>query len=66
MDVVINGRPHRAASSLSLAEAVALLTDAQTGVAAAVNGDVVRRSVWAATPLSDGDDVEVLTAVQGG
>ncbi|HEY2312863.1 MAG TPA: sulfur carrier protein ThiS [Streptosporangiaceae bacterium] len=66
MDVVINGRPHRAASSLSLAEAVALLTDAQTGVAAAVNGDVVRRSVWEATPLSDGDEVEVLTAVQGG
>jgi sulfur carrier protein len=66
MDVVINGRPHRAAGSLSLAEAVALLTDAQTGVAAAVNGDVVRRSVWEATPLSDGDEVEVLTAVQGG
>jgi sulfur carrier protein len=66
MDVVINGRPQRAASSLSLAEAVALLTDAQTGVAAAVNGDVVRRSVWEATPLSDGDEVEVLTAVQGG
>jgi sulfur carrier protein len=66
MDVVINGRPHRAASSMSLAEAVALLTDAQTGVAAAVNGDVVRRSVWEATPLSDGDEVEVLTAVQGG
>jgi sulfur carrier protein len=51
---------------MSLAEAVALLTDAQTGVAAAVNGDVVRRSVWEATPLSDGDEVEVLTAVQGG
>ena len=66
MDVVINGRPHRAASSLSLAEAVALLTDAQTGVAAAVNGDVVPRGSWTATPLRDGDQVEVVTAVQGG
>ena len=66
MDVVINGKPHRAARSLSLAQAVALLTDAQTGVAAAVNGDVVRRAAWEATPLSDGDEVEVLTAVQGG
>ncbi|HTA09982.1 MAG TPA: sulfur carrier protein ThiS, partial [Streptosporangiaceae bacterium] len=37
-----------------------------TGVAAAVNGDVIRRAAWAATPLSDGDEVEVLTAVQGG
>jgi sulfur carrier protein len=66
MDVVINGTPHRASAGLSLAEAVALLTDAQTGVAAAVNGDVVRRVAWATTPLSDGDEVEVVTAVQGG
>jgi sulfur carrier protein len=66
MEVVINGKPHRPARGLSLAEAVALLTDARTGVAAAVNGDVVRRVAWATTPLSDGDEVEVVTAVQGG
>jgi sulfur carrier protein len=66
MEVVINGKPHRPAGGLSLAEAVALLTDARTGVAAAVNGDVVRRVAWAKTPLSDGDEVEVVTAVQGG
>jgi sulfur carrier protein len=66
MEIVINGKPHRAAASLSLAQAVALLTDAGTGVAAAVNGDVIRRAAWDATQLSDGDQVEVLTAVQGG
>ena len=66
MEVVINGKPLQAAATLSLAQAVALLTDAETGVAAAVNGDVIRRAAWAATPLSDGDEVEVLTAVQGG
>jgi sulfur carrier protein len=66
VEVVINGTLHQAATGLSLAEAVALLTDARTGVAAAVNGDVVRRAIWDATPLSDGDEVEVLTAVQGG
>lgn len=66
MEIVINGRPHRPACGLSLADAVALLTDAQTGVAAAVNGDVVRRVAWGTTPLSDGDEVEVVTAVQGG
>jgi sulfur carrier protein len=66
MEVVINGKPHRAAAKLTLAQAVALLTEAETGVAAAVNGDVVRRAAWAATPLADGDEVEVLTAVQGG
>jgi sulfur carrier protein len=66
VEVVINGKSHQALASLSLAEAVRLLTDATTGVAAAVNGDVVRRAAWDATPLSDGDEVEVLTAVQGG
>jgi sulfur carrier protein len=66
MNVVINGKPHQAAATLSLAQAVALLTDAETGVAAAVNGDLVRRAAWVTTPLSDGDEVEVLTAVQGG
>ena len=46
--------------------AVAELTGAQAGVAAAVNGDVVPRRSWARTLLRDGDQVEVVTAVQGG
>ena len=66
MQVVINGEAHQVSAPISLAQAVALLTSAQTGVAAAVNGDVVRRAVWNATSLTDGDEVEVLTAVQGG
>jgi sulfur carrier protein len=66
MEIVINGRLHQPTDGLSLAEAVALLTDARTGVAAALNGDVVRRVAWETTPLSDGDEVEVVTAVQGG
>jgi sulfur carrier protein len=66
MRVIINGEPRQVPDPISLAQAVALLTSAQAGVAAAVNGDVVRRAVWNATPLADGDEVEVLTAVQGG
>jgi sulfur carrier protein len=64
--VIINGRPHEAADSLSLAQAVGVLTTAQSGVAAAVNGAVIRRAAWDSTALADGDEVEVLTAVQGG
>ena len=41
------------------------LPDGST-VAQAVNGDVVPRGSWAATPLRDGDQVEIVTAVQGG
>jgi sulfur carrier protein len=36
------------------------------GIAVAVNGEVVARAAWDATVLRDGDEVEVLTAVQGG
>ncbi len=66
MQVIINGQPHETAGGLSLAQAVAVLTSASAGVAAAVNGAVIRRTAWDTTTLADGDEVEVLTAVQGG
>ena len=64
--VRLNGEPRELPDGARLAEAVAELTDLASGVAAAVNGDVVPRGSWTATPLRDGDQVEVVTAVQGG
>jgi sulfur carrier protein len=66
MDIVINGERREVGAGVSLAGAVALVTAAATGVAAAVNGDVVRRGAWESTRLGAGDEVEVVTAVQGG
>ncbi len=66
MEIVINGTAHLVADDMSLERAVALISTAATGIAAAVNGEVVRRSSWASTRLRAGDKVEVLTAVQGG
>jgi sulfur carrier protein len=66
VQVRLNGEPRELPDGTTVAEAVAELTSAATGVAAAVNGDVVPRGSWTATPLSDGDQVEVVTAVQGG
>jgi sulfur carrier protein len=66
LQVKLNGEPRELPDGARLAEAVAELTDLATGVAAAVNGDVVPHGSWAATPLRDGDQVEVVTAVQGG
>ena len=66
VQVKLNGEPRELPDGASVAEAVAELTAASTGVAAAVNGDVVPRGSWAGTLLSDGDQVEVVTAVQGG
>lgn len=36
------------------------------GVAVAVNNEVVPRGSWASTTLCPGDQVEILTATQGG
>ena len=66
VQVKLNGEPCQLPDGAQLAEAVAQLTELASGVAAAVNGDVVPRGSWAATPLRDGDQVEVVTAVQGG
>ena len=66
MEIIINGQRHQVPDEVSLAGAVLLVTAAATGVAAALNGDVLRRAAWESTPLAAGDQVEVVTAVQGG
>ena len=37
----------------------------EAGVAVAVNGSVVPQSRWS-TPVHDGDEIDILVAVQGG
>lgn len=66
MKVIVNGEPRDLPDGASVAEAVASAGAAGSGVAAALNDEVVRRSEWDATPLRDADRLEVLTAVQGG
>jgi sulfur carrier protein len=39
---------------------------AQKGIAVALNGAVVPRAAWPATPLKAGDSVEIVRARQGG
>ena len=41
-------------------------TDSTTGIAIAINGQVVRRALWETTAFCSGDDVEILQAVAGG
>jgi sulfur carrier protein len=62
MRILVNGTPRDVPSPCSLG---ALVTH-RPGIAAAVNGNVVRGIDWDATLLRDGDAVEVLTAFQGG
>lgn len=64
--LAVNGESRSVPAGTTLDLVVAELSDAPSGVAAAVNDAVVPRGRWAATRLHDGDRVEVLTAVQGG
>jgi len=66
VEILINGAAHQVADDMSLDRAVALISNATSGVAAAVNGALVRRVSWPSTRLAAGDEIEVLTAVQGG
>ena len=66
MNVIVNGQAVELGDGATAVAAVQVLTSAPSGVAVAVNGEVVRRGDWESTPLADGDQVEVLTAVQGG
>ncbi len=68
MRVIVNGRDHDLEPGTSLTELLGRLgrPDDQRGMAVAVNERVVPRTDWAATTLSDGDQVEVLAAIQGG
>ncbi|MFI6337435.1 sulfur carrier protein ThiS [Streptomyces sp. NPDC050535] len=66
VSVLVNGERRRIAAGTALDTLVAALTPAPSGVAAALNETVVPRGRWSSTSLSEGDRVEVLTAVQGG
>ncbi|MFD9463086.1 sulfur carrier protein ThiS [Streptomyces sp. NPDC060027] len=66
MNIVVNGERQRIAAGTALDTLVATLTPAPAGVAAALNETVVPRTQWSSTALTEGDRVEVLTAVQGG
>lgn len=67
MNVKINGTAREVVQDCSVATLVAEVSKADgRGEAVALNGEVVPRSEWTKTALSDGDRVEILGAAQGG
>ncbi len=66
ISVVINGETRTLAEEVSIDDLVRSLGAGRSGVAVAVNEEVVARSAWAARRVGDGDRVEVLGAMQGG
>jgi sulfur carrier protein len=68
MRIELNGEEIEVEAGARVGDAVAETgaNPDRRGVAVAVDGEVVPRSAWAATELSDGAKVEVVAAVQGG
>jgi sulfur carrier protein len=66
LKVIVNGRAQEVAVESTVASLVAEFCQTRSGVAVALNDEVVRRGRWEETVLRDGDRLEVLTAVQGG
>ena len=66
MTVVVNGEPREIAAGTTLARLLDGLDVPERGVAVAVDAEVVPRGAWATTPIEDGAQVEVVTAIQGG
>ena len=64
--LTVNGEPREVPAGSTVGQVVATVSSLASGVAAAVNGEVLPRRAWAGTPVRDGDQVEVVTAVQGG
>lgn len=64
MNITLNGEPRRTAAATLADLLVEAGFDGQN--ATARNGDFVPRAARAATPIHDGDRIEVVAPMQGG
>jgi sulfur carrier protein len=62
----VNGDPSELAPGTTVAQLLTEIEAPDRGVAVAIDGEVVPRGRWDATPIADEARVEVVMAVQGG
>ena len=68
MNISVNGKPNPTPDDTRLDALIRASTGRESaiGIAVAVNGHVIPQPQWAATPLQEGDAIEILQAVAGG
>ena len=66
MTVTVNGETRGFPDVVSVDGLVTALGWERRGLAIAVNGEVVPRSLWGDHTVLDGDQIEILTIAQGG
>lgn len=64
--ITLNGKPRELAGPLVIPDLLDSLGVTPRQVAVAINGEVVKRAIWADVSVGDGDVVEVVRAVGGG
>ena len=66
MNITINGEGKHVRAALTIGELLEELGHPPSGVAVAVNLEFVPRSAQGQTQISEGDDIEIVAARQGG
>jgi sulfur carrier protein len=66
LELSVNGETKRFEEGIDLARLIERLALAGRKVAVERNGEIVPRSRYAATPLMNGDQLEIVVAVGGG
>jgi sulfur carrier protein len=72
LQVTINGEQREIEPASTVASVVHSMAGAGAGapggrgLAVALSGEVVPRTLWSSTELADGDQLEIVVAVQGG
>lgn len=66
MKIVVNGAPRDVAEESTVADVVTSVTSIPSGVAVALNGELVTRGRWSSATLHESDRLEVLSATAGG
>lgn len=66
ISVLVNAEERRIQEGTTLESLLTDLGKAHSGIAVAMDGEVVSRADWPSKKLGEGTQVEILTAVQGG
>jgi thiamine biosynthesis protein ThiS len=69
MEIVLNGQPRTVdldPQTATLEALIAALEMKQDRIAVERNGEIVRRTEWATTPIQSGDKFEIVHFVGGG
>ncbi len=67
MDITVNGKPINIDKGTTLSHYLETLGfSGKNAIAVALNKEIVQRESYSQTPLSDGDQLEIVKAIGGG